>query len=161
MNIIVAVAKNGVIGQGLEIPWHYPADFKWFKELTLHGVLIMGRKTFDSLPKKKLPQREIIVVSRMFNFYPNQVGNLQDACYLARTRWPEKKVWFAGGAQIYKEALDLKLVERIYYTEIPEEPTIDENTILFPKECLKGFGYETGYSNSDDTRLIHKTYRCL
>lgn len=121
----------------------------------------MGRKTYDSLPKKPLPQRETIVVSRMYEFYPNQVGSLQDASYLARTRWPEKTIWIAGGATIYKEALNLKMIKRIYYTEIPEEPIIDDNTTLLPRDFLNGFELEDDSINPEDPRLTHKTYRCL
>lgn len=63
MKAVVAMSMNRVIGRGGEIPWHLPEDFKWFKELTSGGIVLMGRKTFESLPKP-LPNRTNVVFTR-------------------------------------------------------------------------------------------------
>ena len=60
---IAAVSLNGVIGAGNKIPWHLPEDFKWFKQITTGHVIVMGRKTFESIGKP-LPNRQTIVLSR-------------------------------------------------------------------------------------------------
>ena len=64
VTLIVAVAENGVIGVNGALPWHIPEDLKRFKALTLGKPMIMGRKTWDSLPRRPLPGRTNIVVTR-------------------------------------------------------------------------------------------------
>jgi dihydrofolate reductase len=159
-NLIVGAARNGVIGQGLKIPWHYPEDLKWFKKNTLNGVLVMGRKTYESLPGK-LPGREMIVLSRGAEVYPNRVPTLMDALYLAGTRWPQRPVWIVGGAAVYLEAIRLNVVSQLLYTEIPEEPPIDEGTVRLPPNFLRGFELVQTVVNAADDRLTHKVYQCL
>ena len=66
LRAIAAVSENGIIGNGRAIPWHVPADFRWFKEMTLGGVLVQGRKTFESIGRA-LPGRETWVLSRTVN----------------------------------------------------------------------------------------------
>ena len=61
---IAAMSENRVIGQGNKIPWHLPEDFKWFKKMTLGNVVVMGRKTFESLNGKPLPSRTNFVLTR-------------------------------------------------------------------------------------------------
>ena len=60
---IVAIAENGVIGNGLEIPWHISEDFKHFKRTTTGGIIVMGRRTWESLGSKPLPNRENVVIT--------------------------------------------------------------------------------------------------
>ena len=62
--IIVAMTEDGVIGLGGTLPWHYSADLKRFKRVTLNSTIIMGRKTWDSLPIQPLPERQNIVITR-------------------------------------------------------------------------------------------------
>jgi dihydrofolate reductase len=66
---IAAMSLNRVIGNGNQIPWHLPEDFKWFKGVTSGNVIVMGRKTFDSIGKP-LPNRETIVLSRSAFSFP-------------------------------------------------------------------------------------------
>ena len=66
---IAAMSENRVIGQGNKIPWHLPEDFRWFKKMTTGQVVVMGRRTFESIGKP-LPNRETIVVSRSGFEYP-------------------------------------------------------------------------------------------
>jgi len=99
---IAAMALNRVIGDGNQIPWHLPEDFKWFKQTTLGHVLVMGRKTFASIGRP-LPGRETIVLSRSGWSHPGvrTAATLTEAAALAG----ERKAFICGGAQIYEQAL--------------------------------------------------------
>lgn len=101
---IAAMSLNRVIGNGTKIPWHLPEDFKWFKATTLGHVLVMGRKTFESIGRP-LPGRETIVLSRTGWSHPGvqTVASLEEVVAVAG----ERQVFICGGAQIYKQALPL------------------------------------------------------
>jgi len=120
LNLIYARAANGVIGQHNTIPWHLPEDLAHFKRLTLGCPVIMGRKTWDSLPARfrPLPGRLNIVLSRNPNW---QAPGAQRATDLpaALALCPEaSEVWVIGGAQIYAQALPL--AQRVVVTEIAQ-----------------------------------------
>ncbi|MGY6662061.1 MAG: dihydrofolate reductase [Glycocaulis sp.] len=128
LSIVVAVAKNGVIGRGNDLPWRIPSDLKTFKATTLGKPVIMGRKTWDSLPRKPLPGRANFVVSRSVAALEGaQVfANAGDAVEAARevaVKDGASEVCLIGGAALY-EAL-LPLVARIYLTEVDLEPEGD------------------------------------
>lgn len=108
INLIFARAANGVIGAGNTIPWHLPEDMAHFKQQTAGAPVIMGRKTWDSLPPRfrPLPGRHNIVVTRQAGWQAEgaeRAGSLQDAFALCAHRQPAE-VWVIGGAQIYAEA---------------------------------------------------------
>ena len=116
-SIIVARSANHVIGKDGKLPWHIPADMKHFREITNGHHLIMGRKTFESLPGL-LPNRKIIVLSHNTNYQAENcvvVGNLQQAFKVAEEA-NEQEVFIAGGAEVYKEALPV--VNKIYLTVV-------------------------------------------
>lgn len=159
-NLIVAAANLEIIGQGTRIPWHYPEDLKWFKKQTMGGVLIMGRITWESLPSKTLPGREIIVVSSQSDLECTVASDVMDAIFIAGTQFPLKQVWIAGGAKIYAEALRLNLVSKIFYTDIPEELVIDDETVRLPNGVFEGFALDIEYKNEKDHRLTHRIYAC-
>lgn len=96
------MSGNRVIGNGPKIPWHLPEDFKFFKATTIGHVVVMGRKTFESIGRP-LPNRETIVVSRSGFAYPGvrTVAALSDIDVNADAR----EVFICGGAQLYAEAL--------------------------------------------------------
>jgi dihydrofolate reductase len=101
---IAAMAENRVIGNAGKIPWHLAEDFQWFKRKTTGHILVMGRKTFESIGKP-LPHRQTIVLSRSAQSIPGVVV-AQD---LARVN-PEsdpRQFFICGGAQIYAQALPL------------------------------------------------------
>lgn len=119
--LVVAVADNGVIGAGGTMPWHISADFRRVKALTMGKPLVMGRKTFDSLPGI-LPGRRHIVITRDPAWEAEgteRAGSLAEALALANA--PEIVIF--GGAQIYAEALPL--ADRIELTEVHAEPQGD------------------------------------
>ena len=117
VSIIAAVAKNGTIGVDNRLPWRLPADLRHFKALTMGHHLIMGRKTFESVGT--LPGRTTIVVSRRgLAECPAGVRvapSLPEALDLAR-RAGETEAFVAGGAEIYRAALDY--ADRMYLTRI-------------------------------------------
>lgn len=115
--LVVAVAQNGVIGREGAIPWHISDDLKRFKALTLGHAVVMGRKTWDSLPRKPLPGRVNIVVTRQKDWQAQGatvVHSLDDA--LAGASGP---VMVIGGAEIYRRALPL--ATRVELTEVHKD----------------------------------------
>ena len=101
---IAAMSLNRVIGQGNKIPWHLPEDFKWFKQMTTGQVLLMGRKTFESIGKP-LPNRETVILSRSNYTYPG-VRTISDLDQLDLEH-ESREVFICGGAQIYEQTLQL------------------------------------------------------
>ena len=117
---IAAMSLNRVIGDGNKIPWHLPEDFKWFKQTTLGHVLVMGRKTFESIGRP-LPGRETMVLSRTGWSHPGvrTVASLDAVAELA----DERQVFICGGAEIYAQALPL--CEELFLTLVKREVTGD------------------------------------
>lgn len=118
ISIIVAMDRNGVIGQNGKLPWHLPGDLKWFKEKTWGKVVIMGRRTFESLGRRPLPGRRNIVVTSTQQHVAGVecVPSLTAALDLFRHAPEWAEVFIIGGAQLYAEALPL--CDRMYLTEI-------------------------------------------
>ncbi len=102
---IAAMSENRVIGRQGEIPWHLPEDFKWFKQATMGGVLVMGRKTFESIGRP-LPGRDTVILSRQGFQAPGTrtARTLTDLDALLAA--DSRKVWVAGGSEIYRLLLD-------------------------------------------------------
>jgi len=128
---IVAVTKNGVIGNAGELPWYLPADLRHFKQLTVGYPVIMGRTTYDSIVARlghPLPDRQNIVVTRQQDFQAEGatvVHSINEALLTAEN----DDVMIIGGAQIY--ALAAPIIDRWYVTEI--DATIEGDV------RLKGF----------------------
>lgn len=99
---IAAMSLNRVIGAGNKIPWHLPADFQWFKETTTGHVLVMGRKTFESIGRP-LPNRATMVLSRSDFRHPG-VTTIRSLAELPPVVG-ERQVFICGGAQIYEQLL--------------------------------------------------------
>src|SRR5512147_3258238 len=101
---IAAMSLNRVIGVGNRIPWHLPDDFRWFKRLTTGHVIVMGRKTYESIGKP-LPNRITLVLTRS----PRPIPGVQTISDLSQIK-PEtetRQVFICGGAQLYEQALPL------------------------------------------------------
>lgn len=129
LSLIVAVAKNRVIGNKNEMPWHLPADFAYFKKITTGHPIIMGRKTFESIGRP-LPGRRNIVVSRNPAFRAGgieMVASLEQAINACEKQSNCTEVFVIGGATLYAEALPR--VDRVYLTEVDAAPDGDT---LFP-----------------------------
>lgn len=100
---IAAMSQNRVIGNGNDIPWRISEDFKWFKAKTMGGVLIMGRKTWDSIGRA-LPGRATAVVSRSHPQLPDGVDLLGSLEAIDAQSY-DAPIWICGGAEIYRQAL--------------------------------------------------------
>jgi dihydrofolate reductase len=127
LSLIVAVAKNNVIGDGNKLLWHLPADLRHFKALTMGSSIIMGRKTYESIGKP-LPGRKNIIVTRSEYFKADGctvVNSLQEAVDLCQK---ESEVFIIGGGEVYKQAIHA--ADRIYLTRIYQE---FEGEIVFPE----------------------------
>lgn len=112
--IVAAMAENGVIGKDNQLPWHLPADLQHFKKLTLGCAVIMGRKTFMSLPRP-LPDRLNIIVSRNSDYKVEQcpvVTSLAAAIRLAEEK--ALPAMIIGGGEIFSQALEF--VDELYLT---------------------------------------------
>lgn len=121
ITLILARAANGVIGIGGKMPWHLPADLRRFKQLTMNRPMIMGRKTFDSLPAV-LEGRRHIVLTRDKSWEEEgaePVHSVEEALRLANA----PHVMVIGGAEIYR--LFLPLATHIELTEVHAEPAGD------------------------------------
>jgi|ERR1035437_200594 dihydrofolate reductase len=121
LHLIYARAANGVIGKDNAMPWHLPEDMAHFKRVTMGCPVIMGRKTWDSLPERfrPLPGRVNVVVTRQADWHANgalRAGSLTEAIALCP---PQSDVWVIGGAQLY--ALALPLAQSAVVTEIDAE----------------------------------------
>ena len=119
ISIIAAVAKNRAIGFENKLIYWLPNDLKRFKQLTTGNTIIMGRRTFESLPKGALPNRRNMVLSRSVTelpgceVYPSLEEALQHCA-------PDEDVYIIGGASVYEQALPL--ADRLCLTEIDDTP---------------------------------------
>jgi dihydrofolate reductase len=112
--LVVAIADNGVIGKDGKIPWHISEDLKRFKALTMGHTVVMGRKTWDSLPRKPLPGRVNVVVTRQKDWQAE--GAIAASSLGAATAGTSGTVMIIGGAEIYERALPM--ATRIELTEV-------------------------------------------
>ena len=134
---IVAVDRNGAIGKGGKLPWHYSADMKFFKETTTGNAVVMGRKTWLSL-KNPLPNRLNIVLSRQSEIEPHDsVLVLRDIeSVLSMARDLKTDLYVIGGEQVYRSFLPY--IEKWIVTEVPL--TIEDADAFVPPNYLEEFG---------------------
>lgn len=119
--IVVAISKNYAIGKDNDLLWRLPDDFHFFKQVTLDHIVILGRKTFDSLPGL-LPRRTFVIITRKEDYQAPEghyaVHSLEEALELCEVTRQEKEVYIIGGGTIYKESLDKGLVDKMHITEV-------------------------------------------
>jgi len=121
ISIIVAMDSNNGIGCNGELLTYLPGDLPRFKELTINKTVIMGRKTYDSLPKGPLPKRENIIISRSKDLHIDGaivVNSLEEAVKIS-----SKDIFIIGGGEIYKQALNI--ADKLYVTHIEKSFTAD------------------------------------
>lgn len=129
ISIVVAASENNVIGKDNQLLWHLPDDFKFFKAQTINKVIVMGRKTFESIGNRALPKRINVVISRNANFkVPEEVVLVDSLEAAIRKYQKEEEICIIGGEQIYTIALPL--VNIIYITRVHTE--LDGDT-YFPE----------------------------
>ena len=151
ISLVVAASRNGVIGKDGGLPWHISSDLKLFKQITMGKPVIMGRKTWDSLPRKALPGRRNVVISRKLDIPlhgAEAARNMDEALALAKVDHPDE-IAVIGGGEIYR--LFWPLADQIYLTEVDVEV---EGDTLFPKinpaewELLSSEAHERGPNDS-------------
>ena len=127
INIIAAVAQNNAIGYQNKLLYWLSNDLKRFKQLTTGHTIIMGRKTFDSLPKGALPNRRNVVISRSVQSLPGceVYPSLDEALSHCEA---DEDIYIIGGASIYKQALPI--AQRLCLTEIADTPA--QADVFFP-----------------------------
>ena len=155
VSLVVAMADNGVIGNRGTLPWRIPEDMRRFKALTMGKPCIMGRKTWDSLPKRPLPGRTNIVVTRDRSFRSEQaivVHSLEEG--IARAAGAAD-VMIIGGAEIYRAAL--ALAHRIELTEVHARPEGDTTMPAFDRAIWR----ETAREEHADANGLGYSYVTL
>jgi dihydrofolate reductase len=146
---IAAMSLNRVIGRGNSIPWHLPEDFKWFKRMTAGQVIVMGRKTFQSIGKP-LPNRATIVLTRSSEPIPgvHTISSL-DQIDLHALGLAGRDVFICGGGELYAQALPL--CSDLYLTLV--ERTVDGDT-FFPS-FEEQFDLVEVLSETPEFKILH------
>lgn len=154
ISIIVACDPKGVIGKEGKLPWYNKEDLKLFKERTTGHAIVMGRITWDSLPKKPLPNRINVVITHNKDllaldgvvpdgpwYYPSIEEGIQDLKAVG-----VKQIFIIGGEQIYKNALDKNLINEIILSRMKEHcegdkffPALGPNWKMSKMEKYEGF----------------------
>lgn len=160
ISIIVACDPNYLIGtEDNKIPWNLPKDLEFFKQTTLNSPIIMGRKTWDSLPRKPLPKRFNFVVSRtvpsdpyatITQSKPLYVPNIEKAVSMSASLG-FKNAFIIGGAQIYKNALETGLVNKIIMTKVKK---IYQGNVYFPNPEEYGYVPLKEIEQNDDFIIV-------
>ena len=144
---IAAMAENRVIGIGNKIPWHLPDDFKWFKAKTMGHILIMGRKTFESIGRP-LPGRETFIMSQS-GYTAFGTRTIESLNRLQEILADDDRVPFiCGGAEIYRQTLDL--CSDLYLTRVKG---VFEGDAFFPE-------FENHFKSSE-TVMNHAQFTVL
>lgn len=127
ISLIAAIGENRVIGNDGDLPWHLPDDMKFFSSTTRGHHVLMGRKNYDSIPKKyrPLPGRPNIVVTRNKSFSDDQVivaNSIEEGIEIARDKG-ETELFIIGGGEIYRQTLEL--ADKLYITHVNASPDGD------------------------------------
>jgi dihydrofolate reductase len=143
---IAAMSENRVIGYRNRIPWHLPEDFRWFKQMTTGNIVVMGRKTFESIGRP-LPDRTTWVLSRSGFSHPG-VRTLQSLDEIDLTG-ESRDVFICGGAQLYLEALPR--CTDLYLTQVKR--VVEGDTFFPPFEDQ--FGLEAEVLDRPEFTILH------
>ena len=139
INLVVCINSKNALGKNNELLYHIPSDLANFKRLTNGGVLIMGKNTYESLPKKPLPNRKTIIICNEEDYVPQAseevlvIDSIEGAIQLAETLGNDN-IFVVGGASIYRQFIELGLVDKMYVTRVNDDidgdvsfPEISEN----------------------------------
>lgn len=139
ISIIVAYAKNRVIGSEQDIPWHIREDMQYFKSSTIGKIVIMGRKTYESIPEKHRPfsNRQTYILTRDPSYkvdHPDVTvfTDFKKALMVAKLTAGHEEIMIAGGAQIY--ALALPYTDKIHATVLADDFTGDAHFPILPED---------------------------
>lgn len=150
VSIIVAINKNNGIGMENKLLYWLPNDLKRFKSLTTGHTIIMGRKTFESLPKGALPNRRNVVLSRQDITFEGaeRYASLEEALKSCKN---EEEIFIIGGASLYNEAI--KIADTLYITEI--EDSEKEADVFFPNIDLNVWKEKSRECHSTDEKHLY------
>ena len=129
ITIIAAIANNNALGKDNDLIWHLPADLKRFKKVTSGHHILMGRNTFESIGKP-LPNRTSVIITRKNDYFKDgcMVANsIEEAIELSKE---DSEIFIIGGAQIYKQAIESNLVDKLDITLVHHEFEAD---VFFPE----------------------------
>lgn len=156
VSIIAAVGKNFELGKNNDLIWHFKDDMKFFKETTTNHIVIMGRKTFESLPKA-LPNRRNIVITSKRDYSAEGaevVASIDEALDLSKN----EDVFIIGGGQIYKSFLDV--ADKLYLTEIDD--SCEEADTFFPSFDKSKYTRTVLKTNEQDgIQFVHALYQLI
>ncbi len=145
------MTDDGVIGLHGGIPWHYSADLRRFKRLTINSTVIMGRKTWESLPVQPLPERQNIVVTQTSQPQTEHFPTLEQAMAHAR----HEIIWFIGGAELYREAIAYSAILDV--TFVPDS-IADQAAVRFPNMDWTHWEAGARVQFEDDGCLYHQQF---
>ena len=153
VSMIAAVAKNRVIGKNNQLIWNLPKDMKFFMDSTMGKFIITGRKNYESIPEKYRPlkNRTNIIVTRNHNYLAEGctvVNSISDGINLARENG-EEECFIIGGGQIYQQALEGKMVDKLYITHVDGE---FEGDTFFPEVDYNNWKSTLVMSNEADQK---------
>lgn len=157
INAIAAIGDQNQLALNNELPWHYPEDLKLFKEKVKNKTVILGRKTYESMPPSFFQTVTPIVVTTAIDDYELAASSLEDAIDLA-SDLDLDEVWICGGVSIYKEALEKKLINTLHISHIPYDGPADR---YFPNfmPMVDGVSHgETIHSPSNNKSFRYKAY---
>lgn len=146
ISMIAAMSENRVIGKDNHLPWHLPEELKYFRKMTRGKPIIMGRKTFESMGSKPLPNRRNIILTRDLNFSASDcliAHSLEQALILAM---PCEEVMIIGGSHIYQAFLSR--ADRLYLTTVHQ---VIEGDTFFPKFEMQDWSVIEQISNDQFT----------
>lgn len=122
ISLIVAMDRERGIGKNNDLMWHLPADMKFFKETTTGQIVVMGRKNYESIPERfrPLPNRENVVLTRNTDYRAEgcKVFHSLEDCLSFYDGETERTVYIIGGGEIYRQALELDVIQEMYITHI-------------------------------------------
>lgn len=155
---IVAVSENSIIGSQNSLPWDIPGDMHFFKETTKNHIIIMGRKTFESIGRT-LPKRLNIIVTRQKDYHVENgivVTSVEEALEVSRQHLAEwgEEVFICGGGEIYKQTLPQ--TQRIYFTRVHKEI---EGDTSYPEIDLENFEEVKKVSHDDKIPFTITTFQ--
>lgn len=156
VNLIVAVGKDGSIGKNGDLIWKISEDLKHFKSLTTGHPVIMGRKTWDSLPKKPLPGRRNIVLTRNTSFSSEgaeTVNSVEKALEITKDEDP----FIIGGAEIYNEFLPY--VTDYYITEVKDSCDEADAHLVLDLDSMEKINQSPEYSSPEGVIFKYVTYK--
>ncbi len=145
--------RNRGIGKDNDLMWHLPADMKFFKETTTGHIVVMGRKNYESIPEKyrPLPNRENVILTRNKSFVAKGclIAHSMEECLGLFSANEERTMFIIGGGEIYKQALEMEIIDEMLITHVNKSYNADT---FFPDFNLENWRIETVLTKEKDER---------